>query len=445
MVHAYRRVLGLADRLDDAARRGETPARVVPGVWAALKLALVGLASPVLGPWVGLRSARNHRHAKSEARRFPELLDEILAGAPGRAPLTRVVRLPAERRWFVSSDLHRSVPGHLDWPTRQRTRELYDAALDHYAAGGWGVVENGDIDECWLVGGSSYGVVYDVGRMLAALLPGRSGAQLRMAVYAEHLRRIWSHNQPTMDRLRQDFHRHDRYVRLVGNHDDCYEDPTVVEVLRSELPGVPVADVVVLEDGPVPVGVVVHGHHTDAWNSPVIGSSLARFTSSLGSALHDLPVPFAPGLPTPQDTEELLAGGLRNGLTRVNGIFGATTGLDSLDEVVLFDACRARWQPGGDHLEEGPFLLMGHTHIPLLAPVELRSGSRWHRYANSGSALTHELVTGLEWDGTTAPTRPDLALVGWTADDRGEPLRVRFTPGPDGRDLRPDERQANPV
>ena len=36
----------------------------------------------------------------------------------------------------MTSDLHRFVRGGNDWPARQRTKALYEVALDHYADAG---------------------------------------------------------------------------------------------------------------------------------------------------------------------------------------------------------------------------------------------------------------------------------------------------------------------
>ena len=48
--------------------------------------------------------------------------------------------------------------GTVGWPGHQHARELYEAALDFYAADEWGLIENGDVEDFWLAGGSTYGV-----------------------------------------------------------------------------------------------------------------------------------------------------------------------------------------------------------------------------------------------------------------------------------------------
>lgn len=432
---AWRRLLGLADALDDAAALGRWSPRLVPATWASLKLATMALTSPALGAWVGYRSTVNHRRVKELSSVFPEILEAILDDTDHGFPVARVHRADAARRWVLASDLHRAPAGHLDWPARQCSRALYDQALDHYAAGGWGLIENGDIEDYWLVGGSAYGAVYDLARMVAALLPGRAGAALRHEIRAEHFRRIVANYAETYGRIRTGYHQVGRFIRVTGNHDDVYEEPRAAGLLHEEFPGLPVVDFVVLEDEGHPVGLVFHGHQTDGWNGSAVSNRVARFTTSLGSALHDQPLPgLAPGLPTAGDTLHLVEGRLRNRLTRVNGITGATIGLDSLDEVLLFEAARRRWGSGAGDLDGGPWVVLGHTHIPLAAPEHPRDGGRWRRYVNIGSGITYELVSLVEWDGERDPRNPAVRLVGWVPD--GDTGARRFVVEGGGSTLR---------
>jgi hypothetical protein len=425
-VAAWDRLVGQADRLDRVAAEGRCSPRLVPGAWATLKLAAMAIASPALGAWLGGRAAYNHHRAKELTHRLPEILEAVMAGSPAAFPLARVQRIDAGGRWFVSSDLHRAPAGHLDWPGRQGARDVYDGALDHYAAAGWGLIENGDIEDFWLAGGSAYGVCYEIGRMVAALLPDRVGAVLRDAIVREHLRRIVANYHATYGRVSTGFHAEGRYVRVTGNHDDCYEDPPACAALAEHLPGLVPCDFAVLEHGGEAVGLVFHGHQTDAWNGPALPNHIARFTTSLGAALHDqCAVALAPGLPTPGDSRHLLEGRARNRLTRVNGLLGANTGLDSLDEVLVFESIRGAWgRPGEPDLDAGPWVILGHTHIPLAAPAHPVDGGRWLRYCNAGSGITHQVITGVEWDGTLDPRSPDVRLVGWVGDGPGgQPVR----------------------
>lgn len=423
---AWLRLVAQADRIDAAAAAGRCSPRLVPATWAGLKLATMALLSPALGLWVAGRATVNHRRAKELTLLLPEVVEAVMAGRSHAFPVARVQRIEAADRWFVTSDLHRAPKGHLDWPARQGARAVYDGALAHYANGGWGLVENGDIEDFWLAGGSAYGVCYEIGRLVAAALPPQLGGALADAVVREHLQRIVANYRGTYDRIREGFHPSGRFVRVTGNHDDCYEQPAACAALEDHFPGLVPTDFVVLEHQGVPVGVVFHGHQTDAWNGPAVPNNIARFTTSLAAALHDqVVVRLSPGLPTAADTAHLLEGRARNRLTRVNGLVGANTGLDSMDEVLLFEAFRKAWSHDeGLDLDEGPWLILGHTHIPLAGPFHPVDRGRWRRYRNAGSGITQGLVTGVEWDGTGDPLHPDVRLVGWVAED-AQPDGVR--------------------
>ena len=93
---------------------------------------------------------------------------------------------------------------------------------------------------------------------------------------------------------------------------------------------------------------------------------------------------------------------------------------DSLDEELLFDAV-------GGAVDGGPWLLMGHTHSPLLQPLS-RTGVRWMRYANSGHGLWEGMITAIEWEGSLGrPFQPKV--VAWVRLDRDDDLgREAFLP-----------------
>jgi len=187
-----------------------------------------------------------------------------------------------------------------------------------------------------------------------------------------------------------------------------------------------VHDFLLLRDGADPgatVGVVSHGHHTDAWNAP-LRAGLGKMGTWLGSALLDVPVSDNPGLPDRDETDRILGGKLDDVLTRVSRRFGANREQFSLDEVLLFDAWRAAW-PVDDTAPDDPaaapdepWLVFGHTHVPLRAPLDPASRRAWSRYANSGAGIFYECVTGVEWDGRDDPQHPVVRLVAWRYADR---------------------------
>lgn len=441
----------LADRYDDRrlARaesngRGSSPVGALAESLAAAKIGLTALASPLLGAAMGAVAASNTAAMKRQINAYPSEIERVMAGgAPTMTP-GRVGRVDSSARWFISSDLHRTPRGASDWPAAQETKGLYEVALDHYGSQGWGLIENGDVEDFWLVGGSTYGVVYDLVRTLTPFLPRAKRQELRAHLGGEHLRRTIENNRGIYDRIDDLFHRHGRYLRTVGNHDDCYLDDAVVEHLRRFHDGVDVYDFVVLEGAAGPSAVLTHGHHTDSWNAPD-RSGLGRLTTWLASAVVDAPlISSNPGTPHPSETRALLDGTHSDVLTVLNPALGFNRDLYTLDELLLYRAF--------DHHfgAEGPMLLLGHTHLPAVSPATPgRGDGAWTRYLNSGSGVHWQLVTGLEWDGVTDPARPEVRLVGWhyasestppsaiVGDHDGRPVARRcFEPARDGRTLR---------
>jgi hypothetical protein len=88
----------------------------------------------------------------------------------------------------------------MDMPTLNRTRLLYAAVLEYYGVGpgDWVLIENGDVEDYWLRGGTAYGVVYD----MANLLPGPDldrvfEDRLKIDVAKVHLAKIIDNNKLT--------------------------------------------------------------------------------------------------------------------------------------------------------------------------------------------------------------------------------------------------------
>ncbi len=421
---AYGRAVAVADRVDDRFRSRSPEALspghpgFVPAAWASVKLVGTAVVSPVMGPVVLAVAALRTDEAIDRIRGYPAMIEQVMHGRPPALPGHRVGVVDGATAAFISSDLHRCVPGTVDWVRFQRTDRLYEAALDFYADRDWGLIENGDVEDFWLTEGSTYGVVYDVARLAAAVLPGAWGAALQLQVRAEHLRRIVANNQGIYDRIDQRFHRYGRYHRVVGNHDDVYLDPDTAALLRDVHPGLDVHDFVVVRatsagDDATNVGVVTHGHHTDAWNAPTV-SGLGRMGTWLGSALLDAPFGANPGMPDAEETERLVSGRLGDLLTRVSRRVGANREMYSLDEVLMYDGWRRRWPV--DAADE-PWLVLGHTHLPLTRPLDPETGGEWTRYANSGAGIFFECVTGIEWDGRDDPEHPAVNLVVWRYAD----------------------------
>jgi len=418
----------------------------IASLWATFKLGVVGLLTPAWAPAIMVRAATNNRRARRLTAEFPDQLRAIADGRTPAPPNNRVLDVPADLRLVVFSDLHRCVPGRVDWPERQRTKRLYESILDCYADDDWSVCENGDIEDYWMVGGSTYGAVYDLLRMVGAALARLGHTALLTETYKAHLDEIVNNNAGIYRRLRTRFVPDGRYFRTVGNHDNPTSRPMVADRLREHLGAFPLADYFALRaaDGRL-LGVICHGHHTDGWNAPE-RDNLGKLSAWIANTLIDVPRLDTPeGLPPAGAEEQMLAGEMPDRLIAVNPTFGANSTYDSLDEELL---CAAVHDAGLDDL----WLVLGHTHFPVSSPVS-RTGRRWQRYVNSGSGVTDGVITAIEWDGAS-PTdagEPHVRLVAWalagrdTAPDAvvvaSDGTRLaRYVLEQDGERLRPSTR-----
>jgi hypothetical protein len=416
-------------------RRGDPRDRgVVAASWGAAKAVGLVATAPVVMPLVAATAAARTARAHVAAIAFDEGVSASVVADPERprALFGRVAAASAGERWLITSDLHRGFPGRSDWPGRQGTTAIYESMLDHYGAEGWGLIENGDVEDFWLTGGSTYGALYDVAR-LAGAVAGPVGDGWRRVVYGEHLDAIVDHNPGVYERINRWFHLTGRYRRVIGNHDDVYADPAIVERLRSHHPGLDVVDAVALVDDDRLVGLVAHGHQTDPWNAPG-SATLGQLMTWWHSALSDAPLVSSPGEPGRGPAELLRTGRAPNVLTRVTSPLGLTADLFTVDEVDLFDAFRRRWPGGGAATDQEPLLVLGHTHAPRAGSAAPDGSGIWAGYVNGGSGVEHETVTAVEWDGSTDPARPVVRLVAWSlAPHSHEAVRVELHAGPSGR------------
>ena len=400
--------------------------------WAVAKAALSIVGAPVTVPTMTVAALRTAKVTRSRIELYPEHLHALAGGGESPLPLTRVARRAASTRYVITSDLHRCIPGRLDWPERQGTKELYHEVLSGYADEEWHLIENGDVEDYWMVGGSTWGAVYDVAYLTGAVGPSRE--ESRRTILREQLDRIVENNESIYSLLRDRFCAQGRYLRTMGNHDDAYTDPKMVDYLTStHLPGAELVDNVLLcsdeaepSDGIAGVSAVIcHGHLTDSWNGPGF-APLGRSITWLITGLDDLPkIPKAGGLPDEQGLVRLLAGRARNRLITVDPRYGGNRRFDSLDEQRLF-ARLADCPPEGG---EWPWLIFGHTHFPMLWPQDAQGDKV--KYANSGCGVLDKAMTCLEWD--SSDSENPLRLVVWLADPSGA-RRIELIP--DGPTLR---------
>ncbi len=395
------RIGRLADALD---RADQTPGRGEGEVTGAATTALavakaagVLATSPLSVPTLAVAARRTALDSLTRIDRFADHLQAIVAGAETPLPAPRTSRVDGRRRWLITSDLHRCVAGGIDWPQRQGTKELYALMLEHYAQRGWGLIENGDAEDFWLVGGSTWGAVYDIARVAGRVVAPFEHS-IEWEVLGQHLDRIVANNARSYETIRDGFLAEGRYHRTVGNHDEVLAQAPMIARLEEHQPGVSAVDTVLLVDPGVDraadevrqlcdvMAVVTHGHLTDSWNGPGY-SPLGRAITWLALGLDDLPSPGGSrnpdsgeagsarsdsrrgaSLPDEQAVDRLLGGRGRNRLISLEGRFGGNRRFDSLDEERLFAALLR------DSPEDGwPWLMFGHTHYPMLRPLN-RSG-----------------------------------------------------------------------
>ncbi len=409
--------------------------------WALCKAALTVVGAPLSIPAIAVASRRTQRLTLDRIRSFGDHLTAVATGQDSPLPAPRRTRVASDRRILITSDLHRCIPGRLDWPARQGTKVLYRRVLEHYASEGWDLVENGDVEDFWMVGGSTWGAMYDFSRMVDGAARGFAD-EPRRELLRIHLDRIVDNNAGTYEVIRDGFDAEHRYHRTMGNHDDVFADDQLAEHLRNHLPHSDVVDTILLtrpevialgDDGDDAGidgvdGVVAHGHLTDAWNGPGV-SFLGQALTWLATAFDDLPGLGLDGLPGEQALGRLLSGHGRNRLITLDPRFGGNRRFDSLDEERLFAELGRTEPPGG-----WPWLLFGHTHIPMLRPLDATGGPV--RYANSGAGILERSFTALEWN----PEERAPHLVIWI-DEPGGPRRVELladgahlTPAQGGRD-----------
>ena len=397
---------GWLDRtVDGIMRRSSSlPGPPATRAWASLKLFAVIFASPLLGPGLFATLPLETARCRRRARRMPQALrtdDPDVVGASAR--------LDPAGRYLVTSDLHRCIPGGRDWPRQQATDDLYRVALDHYGAEGWGLIEAGDVEDFWMVGGSALGVAIDALRMLgAALWP--IDRRLSHATARNQLQRIIDNYGATYSAIAEKFVGPRRYWRLSGNHDDPLIRPEVASALARRLPGAVVHDLVSLGNpGQIPEAVITHGHLTDPWNSPN-GAWRGRFVTWLASALADLSGD-EPGLTGAAARTALLAGRAGNRLRSIRGPFSVDRDQFTLNETELHESFAGHF--GED---AGPWLVLGHTHVPGDDPWDPGTNSRYERYVNSGSGVAERVITAVEWDGGAAERRPILVAIARMSD-----------------------------
>jgi UDP-2,3-diacylglucosamine pyrophosphatase LpxH len=342
-----------------------------------------------------------HEHGK--------VLKAVADRYPRYTNMYKIRRLDAEKKYLIVSDNHRYSAGDLDIPSQQNDVVLYEQMLMQYANQDWTLIENGDVEDFWLRGGSGWEVAYD----LATAFTGPSADAAReggvTGIAALHLQKVLANPayKDLYGTIKLHFHNKGRYFRTVGNHDDVYRNQKMVDQLGAVFPGITVEEFIVLANqNDEAQAIVTHGHQTDAWNSGAC-SFLGRTTTSITSAINSV-LPDAMELGVPKS--RLWTEAIDNTLTEVSPLVGATLDTDSLNEPNLHKTYTDTFT------EQGPWLILGHTHAPRLKAHNPTTNTTWARYINDGAALFPGMITAVEWDGTEYlknPANYTPKLIAW--------------------------------
>lgn len=399
----------------------------VPFVWATRKLLAALVLLIAMWPLALAAVLVCQQIATVYGKEYGNVLEQILKGNPRYAEMHSIRRLPSNGKYFLFSDFHLYTEGTSNAVAFQETMPLYLAALQYYATQNYHLIENGDIEDYWLRGGSLYGFFYDIASALPSPYLDKTYNEAQVLAAAKfHLHAIVDQNKPLYTMIRSAFYDQHRYTRTVGNHDDVYSHPKMVEALQHFYPSIQVHEYVVFDHDGKGIAVIAHGHQTDAWDMEGC-SFLGKPVTSLGSAVRD--VSFGEWKPavSGEDTMKKIwdFGTFPNTMDELSPWLGVNTDLGNLDEVRLFRAMKKKhWTGPHDWV---PYVFLSHTHVPLAAPVSPHGDGRWWKYTNSGCGMFKRMITGIEWDGTQDPANPVVRLVAW-----------RYKSDPDVSTLAPD-------
>jgi hypothetical protein len=344
------------------------------------------------------------------AEHRPRLMDEF-----------NVSRRPVTAKYAVFSDVHMYTEGDLDFFNNRGNAAIYRHALDWYDKNGFALIENGDVEDFWMRGYASTALMDTVTEQLP--WPFYSGAFEEAAsrsAMSAHAFNIFANNAEVYSDVRTKFHDRGRYVRLLGNHDDAWEDSDVQEIINLIYPGVVVNDYCTLDDPFTRNGIVVlaHGHQSDIFNMPMCAFA-GKALTSVAARLHRLSFGAVNlfGEDRSKWVGKLRDPGLDNELQDINIVK-----LVSFSEKDLYDDLEDMY---GDSRSQ-PFLVLGHTHNPKdeagIPLFMFEPEWNWDEYANSGTTgMWESICFGLEID------YPSVKVIAWLHDSAGMITRREFS------------------
>jgi hypothetical protein len=192
-----------------------------------------------------------------------------------------VGRMSADRPYVIFSDLHMAHVGNRqDFFASSGNRELYRDVLSQYAASEFTLIENGDVEELLIFEPTASEAarrreLAEAGDTHDPL--GSSWKALddhRLAFRRDQLDLIIDSNRELYTQINDQFHRHGRYIRVAGNHDQDIQEGDLLETLRSVYPNLDAPfDFLIIEPSGATSGagpfVVTHGHHFDHQCTPL--------------------------------------------------------------------------------------------------------------------------------------------------------------------------------
>ncbi len=199
-----------------------------------------------------------------------------------------VGRVAADRPYVIFSDFHMAHAGHRqDFFATSGNRELYGEVLSHYAASEFTLVENGDVEELLIFEPTASEAAHrrelaEAGDTDEPFGPSWNALDdHRLAFRREQLERIIDSNRALYKQINSQFHKHGRYIRVAGNHDQDLQEGELLETLRSVYPNLDVpCDFLIIEPGGASSGagpfVVAHGHHFDRQCTPLFARRLGE-------------------------------------------------------------------------------------------------------------------------------------------------------------------------
>jgi hypothetical protein len=323
------------------------------------------------------------------------------------------LKMGQNSKYAVFSDVHMFVEGDLDFYNHNGNSTIYQWALNQYAGDGYHLIENGDIEDFWMRGGSSKGLILEISYPLPwpyySELFESSAFRSANQVHAFN---VFLNNAETYAIIRSNFQDRGKYTRLIGNHDDVWADSTMDPIFQLLYPNATVFDYCTLEWTATETTefLLAHGHQSDTFNMPLCNFA-GKALTELASHLHEITFGALNMFTKSKDwwESQWRGEGFKNELTETNLLKG-----ESFSEYDLYKGVENIY---GNSLGQ-PYLILGHTHHPKdnagIPDFMFHDEWNWDEYSNSGTVgMWEEIVVGLEIE------HPDVRIVAWVKEDSG--------------------------